>query len=60
MRLGDTVTVIDNGVEIKERVTALETYPYEAKSGSITIGKVQKNLYFYLDQLRHRVNMKGR
>ena len=60
VRLGDTVTVIDNGVEIKERVTALETYPYEAKSGSITIGKVQKNLYFYLDQLRHRVNMKGR
>ncbi len=49
--LGDTVTVIDNGNEIMERVIKLEYYPYQSDSTVITIGRVKKDLFFYLEQM---------
>lgn len=51
VRLGDTVTVIDNGNEITERVIKLEYYPYQNDSTVISIGRVKKDLFFYLEQM---------
>lgn len=49
--IGDTVTVIDNGNEISERVIKLEYYPYQNDSTVISIGRVKKDLFFYLEQM---------
>lgn len=49
--IGDSVTVIDSGGEIKERVIKLEYYPYQSDSTVISIGRVKKDLFFYLDQM---------
>ena len=50
--LGDTVTVVDErGNELTERVIAYSYYPYENKSADITIGRVKRDLYFYISQI---------
>lgn len=49
--LGDTVTVTDNGNEIKERVIRIEYYPYQNNDTVISIGRVKKDLFFYLEQI---------
>ncbi len=51
INLGDTVTVIDNGNEIPERVIKLEYYPYQSDATVISIGRVKKDLFFYLEQM---------
>ncbi len=49
---GDTVTVIDEaGTELVERVTAVSYYPYEGKPADISIGRVKRDLYFYISQI---------
>lgn len=51
VNLGDGVCVVDNGNELFERVIRLERYPYEPETTAITIGRVKKDLFFYLNQL---------
>ncbi len=51
VKLGDRVRVIDRGNEFSERVIKLERYPYEPETTSVTIGRVKKDLFFYLNQL---------
>ena len=51
VHIGDYVTVIDNGNEIPERVIKLEYYPYQNDSTVISIGRVKRDLFFYLDQM---------
>lgn len=49
--LGDEVVVIDNGNEIKERIIKLEYYPYQSDATIISIGRVRRDLFFYLEQM---------
>jgi hypothetical protein len=49
--IGDTVTVLDNGNEIPERVIKTEYNPYRNDSGTISIGRMKRDLFFYLDQM---------
>lgn len=49
--LGDEVVVLDNGNEIKERVIKLEYYPYQNDATVISIGRVKRDLFFYLEQM---------
>lgn len=51
LSLGDTVKVIDSGNEISERVIKIEYYPYQSDSAVISIGRIKKDLFFYLDQM---------
>ena len=51
INLGDRITVIDGENRIKERVISLETYPYEPLLGSVSIGRVKRDLFFYLNQM---------
>lgn len=49
--LGDEVVVIDNGNEINERIIKLEYYPYQNDATVISIGRVRRDLFFYLEQM---------
>ena len=49
--LGDVVTVIDRGTEITERIISLSEYPYEPLMGDVSIGRIKKDLFFYLNQM---------
>ena len=49
--LGDKVTVIDRGNHIQERIIRLERYPFEPDATSLSIGRVKKDLFFYLKQM---------
>ena len=51
INLGDRVTVIDGDTKISERVIRLESYPYEPLMGEIGIGRVKRDLFFYLNQM---------
>lgn len=51
VRLGDTVRVIDGDIEYVQRVVRIKEYPCEPKQTEITIGRKEKNLFFYLDQM---------
>lgn len=51
INIGDTVTVIDGDVKISERIIRLESYPYEPLMGEVSIGRVRKDLFFYLNQM---------
>lgn len=51
LNIGDGVTVIDNGNEIAERVIKLEYYPYQDTATTVSIGRVKKDLFFYLEQI---------
>ena len=51
VNIGDTVTVIDCGNEIRERVIRLEYYPYQSDDTVISVGRVKKDLFFYLEQI---------
>ena len=52
IKLGDRVNVIDHGNVIKERVTGMEYYPYEPMEASVSIGRIKKDLFFYLNQMK--------
>ncbi len=49
--IGDSITVIDNGNEIHERVIKVEYYPYQSDNSVISIGRVKRDLFFYLEQM---------
>ena len=50
--LGDMVTVIDEkGTPLSERIIAMSYYPYENRPADITIGRVKRDLYFYISQI---------
>ncbi len=51
LELGDEVVVIDSGNEIRERVIKLEYYPYQNDGTIISIGRVKRDLFFYLEQM---------
>ena len=51
INIGDTVTVIDCGNEIRERVIRREYYPYQSDDTVISVGRVKKDLFFYLEQI---------
>ncbi len=49
--IGDTVTVMHNGVTITERVISIKRYPYDGTPSTVSIGRVKKDMFFYLNQL---------
>ena len=51
INLGDRVTVKDGDTKISERIIRMETYPYEPQMGEVSIGRVKKDLFFYLNQM---------
>ena len=51
LHLGDGVTVIDGGDALYERVIKIERYPYSHESAVLTIGRVRKDMFFYLEQI---------
>ena len=51
VKIGDGINVIDNGVKIFSRIIKVERYPYEPMLGSIQIGNVKKELFFYFNQM---------
>ena len=51
LNLGDSVRVVDGGENIYERVIELTRYPYEPEEDSVSIGRVKKDMFFYLNQL---------
>ena len=51
INIGDGVTVMDCGNEIAERVIRMEYYPFENGDTVISIGRVKKDLFFYLSQM---------
>lgn len=51
INLGDRVTVVDGDTKISERIIKLETYPYEPLMGEVSIGRVKRDLFFYLNQM---------
>lgn len=51
IEIGDTVAVKDGSSVLLERVIKIDYYPYEANKMSVSIGRVKKDLFFYLDQI---------
>ena len=51
LNIGDGVTVIDGTNEIYERVIKKEYYPYSSESAVISVGRVKKDMFFYLEQI---------
>ncbi|MGM9936891.1 MAG: phage tail spike protein [Candidatus Ornithomonoglobus sp.] len=52
IELGDTVTILDGkGNAIKERIISIKKYPYSGKPSEVSIGRVKKDAFFYLNQL---------
>ena len=49
--LGDGVKVIDGDEEFVERVISITRYPLESVADSVSIGRVKKDMFFYLNQL---------
>lgn len=51
IQLGDTVTVLDNGNALKERVISIKRYPFSGKPSEVSIGRVKRDMFFYLNRL---------
>lgn len=51
LHLGDKVTIIDGDTKISERIIRMEQYPYEPLLGEVSVGRVKKDLFFYLNQM---------
>lgn len=49
--LGDKIRIEYDGDTYFERVIKIQRYPYEPKMGEISIGRVKKDLFFYLNTL---------
>lgn len=49
--LGDTVNVIDNGRVIRERIISIKKYPYSGDPSEVSIGRVKRDMFFYLNQV---------
>ena len=50
INIGDTVTVIDRGNEIRERVIRLEYYPYQSDDTVISVGRVKRICFSILNK----------
>lgn len=51
IRLGDTVIVLDNGNTLKERVISIKRYPFSGRPSEVSIGRVKRDMFFYLNRL---------
>ena len=51
LNIGDGVTVIDGQNELYERVVKIAGSPYDGESAVITVGRVRKDMFFYLEQM---------
>ena len=51
LRLGDTVRVIDDGEAFTERVISITRYPFEPIADNVSIGRVKKDAFYYLNRL---------
>lgn len=51
LELGDTITVADNGNLIKERIISIKRYPFSGKPPEVSIGRVKKDMFFYLNRI---------
>ena len=49
--LGDTVTVMHSGKTLTERVISIKRYPYDGTPSEVSVGRVKKDMFFYLNQL---------
>ncbi|MCH5212270.1 MAG: phage tail protein [Oscillospiraceae bacterium] len=50
--LGDTVTILDGeGNVITERVIQIKRYPESGKASEVEIGRVKRDMFFYLNRL---------
>ncbi len=60
LSIGDRVDICDNGAVISERVIRMEYYPYQPNNTVISIGRVKKDLFFYLSQISSATHRYGR
>lgn len=51
LRLGDTVHVMYNGDVLHERVVKRTWYPLSGKPSELEIGRVKRDMFFYLNQV---------
>lgn len=51
IRIGDRVRVLHNGNEINERIISIKRYPFEGTPSSVSIGRVRRDMFFYLNQI---------
>ena len=51
LNLGDEVCIFDGKEKIYERVIKIEYYPYEPMETAVSIGRVKKDMFFYLNQM---------
>lgn len=49
--LGDKISVSDGNERFFERVIKIEKYPFEPERTAVSIGRVKKDLFFYLNQM---------
>lgn len=49
--IGDSVTILKDGNAIHERIISITRYPFSGKPASVSIGRVKKDMYFYLNQI---------
>ena len=51
LSIGDTVIVADGDELIRERIIKIKRYPMEPRQTEVSIGRIKKDLFFYLDQM---------
>lgn len=51
LNTGDRVQIHYEGDIYYERIIKMEKYPYEPLMGSVSVGRVKKDLFFYLNQI---------
>lgn len=51
LQLGDTVSVMDKGMVLRERIISIKRYPYSGEPSELSIGRVKRDLFFYLNQV---------
>ncbi len=51
VHLGDTVNVIDNGNILRERIISIKKYPYSGEPAEVSVGRVKRDMFFYLNQV---------
>lgn len=51
LELGDRVNVMYNGKLYYERIISISRHPFEAEPDTVSIGRVKKDMFFYLNQI---------
>lgn len=49
--LGDTVSIADNGMMLRERIISVKEYPLSGEPPEISVGRVKRDMFFYLSQI---------